>query len=563
MSAIFKTDSGIFQDIQASNLLVTGDIKVGTEDQTINQYITQEINTAVGDVGGGGGFVADAFFTVLPSGIDIHAIEFTQTFTSIPSIATDLEISEGFMIPYAISGLSTTGYYAIFSEEIPSDNNYKIHTVFGGTADLTETTENLETISGTIDVISGDLVSLSGVVDNINVGSSIDVSEISGNLDTISGSVDTISGDLDALELTVDAATGDIEAISGAVQGILNAEASDDTAFNTLSGSVDTISGDLDALELTVDAATGDIFSISGVMDTATGDINEISGVVQTLSASSTTYGDTDVATYLDGNLDANIIPDTNSTYDIGSAEFKIRHLYLSDNSLYIGGTPGESGTQISAGDSGEIIFPSGLTAQSDVNINNIILNKINGVSATKQNDIIFWNGTNWTAGENIGSSDVAIVSGIADANAQNVDTLSGTLQGLLLDETEDDTSFSTVSGRVDALSGDLQSLTTVVDTATGDIDSISGVVQTLIGNENADDAAFNTLSGDVYGFYDRTADTISNVTGNFDALSFGSHNIPASSNSPGTIGQIAYSQDHIYMCVATNTWRRWILSDF
>lgn len=45
-------------------------------------------------------------------------------------------------------------------------------------------------------------------------------------------------------------------------------------------------------------------------------------------------YGDADVATYLNGNLDSHIIPDTNATYDIGSAEYKIRHFYLSDNSL-------------------------------------------------------------------------------------------------------------------------------------------------------------------------------------------------------------------------------------
>lgn len=45
-------------------------------------------------------------------------------------------------------------------------------------------------------------------------------------------------------------------------------------------------------------------------------------------------YTDTDVAAYLNGNLDTHIIPDTNSVYDIGSAEKKIRHLFLSDNSL-------------------------------------------------------------------------------------------------------------------------------------------------------------------------------------------------------------------------------------
>ena len=31
------------------------------------------------------------------------------------------------------------------------------------------------------------------------------------------------------------------------------------------------------------------------------------------------------------------IIPSTNAAYDIGSAEYKIRHLFLSDNSLYVG----------------------------------------------------------------------------------------------------------------------------------------------------------------------------------------------------------------------------------
>ena len=49
-------------------------------------------------------------------------------------------------------------------------------------------------------------------------------------------------------------------------------------------------------------------------------------------------YTDSDVATYLNGNLDTNIIPDTNAAYDIGSAEFKIRHLYLSQNTLYYEG---------------------------------------------------------------------------------------------------------------------------------------------------------------------------------------------------------------------------------
>jgi hypothetical protein len=85
-----------------------------------------------GGGGGGGSGVADPFTTNLISGQSLQNISFNQTLDSAPSIATDLEIDgDGSIIPYTISGLSTTGYTAIFAEEIPN-NNYKIHTVFGG-----------------------------------------------------------------------------------------------------------------------------------------------------------------------------------------------------------------------------------------------------------------------------------------------------------------------------------------------------------------------------------------------------------------------------------------------
>ena len=35
------------------------------------------------------------------------------------------------------------------------------------------------------------------------------------------------------------------------------------------------------------------------------------------------------------GTVDGHLIPDTNAQYDLGSAEYKFRHLYLSNNSLY------------------------------------------------------------------------------------------------------------------------------------------------------------------------------------------------------------------------------------
>ena len=39
----------------------------------------------------------------------------------------------------------------------------------------------------------------------------------------------------------------------------------------------------------------------------------------------------------LGGTMTSHIIPDTNDTYDIGSAEYKIRDLYVADNSLWVG----------------------------------------------------------------------------------------------------------------------------------------------------------------------------------------------------------------------------------
>jgi len=43
--------------------------------------------------------------------------------------------------------------------------------------------------------------------------------------------------------------------------------------------------------------------------------------------------------TSMGGTMTSHILPDTNAVYDLGSAEKKIRHLFLSDNSLWIGDT--------------------------------------------------------------------------------------------------------------------------------------------------------------------------------------------------------------------------------
>ena len=50
----------------------------------------------------------------------------------------------------------------------------------------------------------------------------------------------------------------------------------------------------------------------------------------------------------VNGAMTGHVIPDTNSVYDLGSAEFKIRHLFLSDTTIYT-----DSGT-LSVGTAGQ-----------------------------------------------------------------------------------------------------------------------------------------------------------------------------------------------------------------
>ncbi|MEK9696692.1 MAG: hypothetical protein VW270_13095, partial [Candidatus Poseidoniales archaeon] len=58
------------------------------------------------------------------------------------------------------------------------------------------------------------------------------------------------------------------------------------------------------------------------------------------------------------------LLPETNSQYDLGSAEYKIRHLYLSNNSLYLGDSAHltASGTELSI-NGGQVITATNFDA--------------------------------------------------------------------------------------------------------------------------------------------------------------------------------------------------------
>ena len=346
MPAIFRTDSGIFGDIQASNMVVTGEIKVGESQTTINQYISTQVNELVG------------------GGVD-------------------------------------------YTEEISS-------------------------LSGQISGVSGYATGLSGIVHD---------------------------------------ATGDIDHLSGVVSGILenptSAQGVSDNAFSALSGYATGLSG---VLNEATGVITGDINTLSGIITGITGDVDEISGFLKDLDISAH-YSNSDVANYLSGSLDTHIIPIQNSTYDIGSAEYKIRHLYLSSNSLYIGGGEGVTGTAISATPEGGIVLPSELNV-SGINISGAI----GGVQPNAENDSIQWN------------------------------------------------------------------------TGTKKWESSNSV---------------HTATGDLYSFYKKEVNTISNVSGNFNALKFQPTNIPTTKTSAGIKGEITYDENYVYLCVADNVWKRLPSADF
>ena len=78
------------------------------------------------------GEVPLGFIKPLASGSSIYQVDFVEEYDAIPSISTDLQIEgDGDIIPYVISGVSASSYNLVFAKNLPN-NNYRIHTTFGG-----------------------------------------------------------------------------------------------------------------------------------------------------------------------------------------------------------------------------------------------------------------------------------------------------------------------------------------------------------------------------------------------------------------------------------------------
>ena len=145
-------------------------------------------------------------------------------------------------------------------------------------------------------------------------------------------SFSTFDGDYNSLtnKPTIPSALTDLGIVDGTNGQVLTTDGAGSFTFTTVASGTSYTDSDVDTHLNTSTATANQILSWDG---------SDYAWVADQTGAGSS-YGDADVATYLNGNLDSHIIPDTNATYDIGSAEYKIRHFYLSNNSMkFVDGT--------------------------------------------------------------------------------------------------------------------------------------------------------------------------------------------------------------------------------
>ena len=120
--------------------------------------------------------------------------------------------------------------------------------------------------------------------------------------------------------------------------------------------------------------------------------------------------------------INSHIIPESNAQYDLGNAEYKIRHLFLSDNSIkFVSDTNVEKSLGV---DSNNLMFDGKQV------LGNVVL------SGVDNNDTISWNGTNWvnvppsgSPGGSSGQFQYNDGSGFAGSNLKYSANLDGSLE--------------------------------------------------------------------------------------------------------------------------------------
>lgn len=123
----------------------------------------------------------------------------------------------------------------------------------------------------------------------------------------------------------------------------------DSSSFSTRVTAQESFSSSLDdtfATEAELNAATASLSSSlaidistnsSNIADLTAATSSYSTGSGESISSSSIAILPTSSGVLEYWNLSGSIIPTENEQYDLGNAEYKIRHLFLSDNSIYVG----------------------------------------------------------------------------------------------------------------------------------------------------------------------------------------------------------------------------------
>jgi len=101
-----------------------------------------------------------------------------------------------------------------------------------------------------------------------------------------------------------------------------------------------------------------------------------------------------------------------------------------------------------------------------------------------------------------------------------------------------------------------------ISDTGTGDLRLLSSLIR--LRTESGENMLRAETNAGVYLYYDNvvkfeTSSTGTTTTGQMNIAAL--NTAPASASAAGTLGEIRYTADYIYVCTATNTWKRSALS--
>lgn len=205
---------------------------------------------------------------------------------------------------------------------------------------------------------------------------------------------------------------------------------------------------------------------------------------------------------------DASIIPDTNAQYDLGNAEYKVRHLFLSDNSIkFDSGDLGVTETRLTYAD---VPLASALLYQVTSAGNDSYVLDGPGIVGKANPRLHLTRGETYYFNNTMGMHPMEIR--VAPDGAEYVD------------------------GVVDARRTDgVMSFTVPMDAP----DTL--VYQCTL---------HSSMVGEIYVMNDATTRIVDT-------------NVPASNTDAGVPGEIRYGNSFLYICVANNSWKRVALTDF